>query len=153
MDFAAQLLSFNRGLVSPLALARLDIKRLAMAADVQTNWMTRTLGPMSLRPGLQYLGNTYNNQPSLNVDFAFDQDDTALIELTDGAMRVRVNDVLVARPAIGSTFFDWDSGSSSFIPSAHTVSNFSSSGDSTQEEEAYWRFLAMALRQASATVP
>jgi hypothetical protein len=34
-------LAFNRGLVSRLGLARADIKRLAIAAEVQTNWVTR----------------------------------------------------------------------------------------------------------------
>lgn len=49
-------LAFNRGVVSRYALARIDLKRLALSADEQTNWMPRTAGPMTLRPGLKHLG-------------------------------------------------------------------------------------------------
>lgn len=50
------LLAFNRGIISPLALARTDIERLALSAEVQTNWMPRLLSSMMLRPGLGYIG-------------------------------------------------------------------------------------------------
>jgi hypothetical protein len=50
------LLAFNRGVISRLALARLDLKRPKLSAEEQTNWMARSLGPMSLRPGLKFLG-------------------------------------------------------------------------------------------------
>ena len=33
------LLSFNRGRISPLALARVDFKRTALSAETQTNWL------------------------------------------------------------------------------------------------------------------
>jgi hypothetical protein len=45
------LLAFNRGLQSRLGLARIDLERTALAAEVQTNWMPRSLGSMMLRPG------------------------------------------------------------------------------------------------------
>lgn len=94
--------AFNRGIVSKLALARTDIDRIALSAEVQTNWMPRVLGSMMLRPGLQYLGQL--EAPRLSfLKFIFATDDTALIELTNGAMRVWDDDSLVTRTAVTTT--------------------------------------------------
>jgi hypothetical protein len=94
------LLSFNRGLVSRLGLARIDLKRLALSAEVMTNWMPRVLGSMSLRPGLQYLGSTKSNSAARFLPFVFSTTDTALLELTNLTMRVWVNDAVIQRPAV-----------------------------------------------------
>lgn len=97
-----ELLTFNRGVVSPLALARTDIKRVAMSAQEQTNFIPRVLGPMSLRPGFQYIGNSKSNLKAFYLPFIFATDDTAILELTDLALRVRVNEVLVTRPSVST---------------------------------------------------
>lgn len=97
------LLAFNRGRISPLALARLDIERTALSADVQTNWMPRLLGSMMLRPGLEYLHSTHNNAKAYNLNFVFALSDQAVIELTDGIMRVKVDDEVVSRPMVTTT--------------------------------------------------
>lgn len=96
------LVAFNRGVVSPLALGRVEIKRLAMSAEEQTNWIPRALGPMSLRPGMQYITNTYSNATAKWIPFIFSVSDTALIELTDSIMRVVVADAVVTRVAVGT---------------------------------------------------
>lgn len=96
------LLAFNRGRISPLALARTDFKRTAFSAEVQTNWMPRALGSMMLRPGLGYTGATKGNAVSLTIPFIKAFDDTARLELTDNFMRVWVDDTLVARAAVTS---------------------------------------------------
>lgn len=120
---SAQLLAFNRGRISPLALARVDFKRTPLSAEIQTNWMPRTLGAMSLRPGLGYAGATRSNLASVSIPFIFSRDDTARIELTDQVMRVWIDDALVTRPAVSavvangsfntdvSSWSDQDSGS------------------------------------------
>jgi hypothetical protein len=95
-------LAFNRGLVSRLGLARADIKRLAMAAEIQTNWVSRTLGSMMLRPGTEFLGDSQNDNKAKHIGFVFSVADKALIELTDQTMRVWIRDVLVARPAVST---------------------------------------------------
>lgn len=95
-------LAFNRGLISPLALSRIDIKRIGLAAEDQTNWMPRTLGPMSLRPGLEYKDSTLNNAAARHIPFVFSNTDTAIIELTDSVMRVRVGEVAVTRVAVST---------------------------------------------------
>ena len=97
------LLAFNRGVVSPLALARADVKRIAMSAETQTNWIPRALGPMSVRPGLQYIGPTASNNPVRHVPFVFAINDTALIGLTNLEMTVRLSEALITRPSVATT--------------------------------------------------
>lgn len=95
-------LAFNRGLVSRLGLARADIKRLAMAAEIQTNWVTRVLGSMMLRPGLQHLGSSLSDQRPFHIPFIFSVTDQASIELTDETMRVWVSDAVITRPSVST---------------------------------------------------
>jgi len=93
---------FNRGLVSPLALGRIDLDRLAVSADTMTNWMPRALGSMMLRPGTKYLGATASNNTAKYIPFVFSTDDTALVEVTNLVVRVWVNDALVTRSSVSA---------------------------------------------------
>lgn len=95
-------LSFNRGVLSQLGLARIDIARYRMAAALMVNWMARVLGSMMLRPGTAYLTSTLYNQQARTIPFIFGASDTARIEVTQGNLRVLVNDALVARVAVGT---------------------------------------------------
>lgn len=92
--------AFNRGRISPQALARTDFKRTAWSAEVMTNWLPRSLGSMTLRPGSQYTGATKSNAKSLSIPFIYSKADMARLEFTNGFMRVWVNDALVTRPAV-----------------------------------------------------
>jgi hypothetical protein len=94
--------AFNRGVVSNLALARIDIARIQLSAALQTNWMPRTLGPMMVRAGLAYTGTTNDNQFAKHIPFIFSSTDLALIELTDQAIRVIVDDVPITRGSVSS---------------------------------------------------
>src|SRR6267378_7016288 len=96
------ILAFNRGLVSRLALARTDLKRTGLSAEVYTNYIPRVLGSMMLRPGTVFLGNTNGNKSVKLLDFVFNLNDTALLEFTDLVMRVWVNDVLISRTAVAT---------------------------------------------------
>lgn len=96
-------LAFNRGLVSRLGLARADIKRLAFAAEIQTNWVTRVLGSMMLRPGLQHLGSSLNDQRPFHIPFIFSVTDQADIEITNERMRVWISDAVVTRTGVSTT--------------------------------------------------
>lgn len=97
-----ELLSFNRGIVSPLLMGRADVQRVALSAATQTNFMPRTLGPMSLRPGLQYLGATASNAAAKHIPFVYSITDTGLIEVTDYLVRVRMADALVTRASVAT---------------------------------------------------
>ena len=93
---------FNRGLISKLALARVDMKRLSFSAETMDNWMPRVLGSMMLRPGLGYLGATASNNQARFLPFVFSTDDLAAIEITNLLMRVWVDDALITRESVGS---------------------------------------------------
>jgi hypothetical protein len=94
------LLAFNRGLMSRLGAARVDIARHALSAEVFTNWMARVLGSMMLRPGAEYLGSTKSNAKAKSLPFVFSSDDTAQLEVTENVLRVLIDDVLISRPAV-----------------------------------------------------
>lgn len=96
------LLAFNRGLISRIGIARVDLKRLALSAQVMVNWMPRVLGSMMLRPGMGFIGQTLSNNAARFLPFIFASNDTALIELTNSTMRVWVNDALVTRASVAS---------------------------------------------------
>lgn len=100
--------AFNRGEVSRRALGRVDIERMRLSAEVQENFAPYAVGPMTLRPGTKYIANTAGNAPARYVEFVFANDDTALIELTDGVARVLVNDALVTRNDVDTTVASGD---------------------------------------------
>lgn len=95
---AQEFYAFNRGIVSRMALARLDLKRLAMSAETQTNWLSSALGPMSLRPGSAYLGASFES--TRYIPFVFGATDTALIEIATTYIRLWVDDAVLERPAV-----------------------------------------------------
>lgn len=96
-------LAFNRGLISRLALARADLKRVGLSAQVMTNWMARALGSMMLRPGWKYLGSTKNNAAARHLKFEFSTTEKASLELTDSCLRVWISDALVTRPLVNTS--------------------------------------------------
>jgi len=97
------LLAFNRGLIDPLALARTDLKRTALSAEMYVNWMPRTLGPMMLRPGMEYITTSCNDTPAKYVPFVFSVTDIAILEFTDSVMRILIDDAPISRVAVSST--------------------------------------------------
>ncbi len=96
------LLAFNRGVLSPRALSRLDMKRTAFSAEIQENWMPRTYGSMALRTGREYLGTTYNNEKSVSVPFIYSLTDLASIEVGSGHFVVSVDNAFVSRPSVST---------------------------------------------------
>lgn len=97
-----QILGFNRGIISPLALARFDVARIPWSAETQTNWMPRLLGSMMLRPGLEYTGATHSNNTAIHVPFVFARDDVAVLEFTDSILRIKISDTPITRGAVSS---------------------------------------------------
>lgn len=93
-------LAFNRGIISRLGLSRVDLERTALSAEEQTNWLPMLLGPMTLRPGLQYVGGTYNDNKSRSLPFVFAIDDKARVELTDLFFRIWVDFDLLERETV-----------------------------------------------------
>ena len=99
----AAILAFNRGIVSRNALARVDVDRIRLSAETMTNWLPKTQGSMFLRPGFEYLGSSRSDAFAIDIPFVAATEDTALIELADGKMRVRVDDTLISRASVTTT--------------------------------------------------
>jgi hypothetical protein len=99
----ASLLAFNRGVISPLGMARVDLDRLQLSAETQTNWIPRVLGSMMLRPGLEYIHGTKSNNKPHHIPFIAASDDTAIIEITNTVIRVSVDEVIITRPTVTAT--------------------------------------------------
>jgi hypothetical protein len=100
-----KILAFNRGVLSSIGLARLDIERYSFSAALQRNFIPRVLGSMMLRPGLQFI-DSMNEDLNLvrQMPFIFEEDDTALLEFGVGSyLRIRIDDVLLTRPSVAST--------------------------------------------------
>jgi len=145
MKFKKLLLSFNRGIVSALGLARIDVDRLVMSAEVQTNWIPRILGSMMLRPGLGMLDTTLSGAKARYLSFQFSVDDMAEIELTALKMRVWVDDAPltvidtsgdtdVANPGFITDITDWPTdGSSPTTPVWETGDYLKLTGDGDSE--------------------
>src|SRR5882672_1897858 len=100
------LYSLNAGEVSKIALTRVDVAKMRIAAACQVNWLPYVVGPMALRPGLTYVGEVLGDAPARLLRFIFSKLDTALIELTANKMRVWVNEALIGRVAVGTTIGD-----------------------------------------------
>lgn len=99
--------SFNKGIVSRLGLSRIDLEKISVSAETQTNFMPRVLGSMMLRPGLGYLLTTKSNQLAKYLEFIYAVNDTSLIELTPSLMRIVTSDALVTLPVVTMAITDW----------------------------------------------
>jgi hypothetical protein len=97
-----ELIAFNRGQISPLALARADVKRVALSAETQQNWMPRVLGSMMLRPGLAQVLEVLGDNKAINIPFVFNNSDTAILEFTDSNMRPLVNEAPITRISVST---------------------------------------------------
>lgn len=108
--FKKHLLAFNRGVISSLGLARIDIERMAMSAEIQTNFMPRVLGSMMLRPGLKFIArpmdDTNTGRFYRALPFIFGVDDTVMLYFNNVSFEVYVDDVamtFLANTATGNT--------------------------------------------------
>lgn len=97
-----QHLAFNRGIMSPLAAARIDLQRQGLSAETHTNWMPRALGSMMLRPGWEYLGSTASDAVARLIPFVYAADDTALIEVSGASVRFWIDDAVITRAAVAT---------------------------------------------------
>lgn len=137
------LLAFNRGLQSRLGLARIDLERTALAAEVQTNWMPRSLGSMMLRPGWQYIDSTRNGAVAKLFPFVFASDDVAQLEVAESVLRVRVVDQLVVRPHVTSVVTN-----GSFVSDLTGWTDSDESGATSQWTDGYLALLGNGTNAA-----
>jgi hypothetical protein len=96
------LLSLNAGEISRKALARIDLAKAKVAAEVQSNWLPEVLGPCSIRPGTAFLDHTKSDLASANLEFIYDATTKALLVCTPLVMRVMVDGVYVTRVSVAT---------------------------------------------------
>ncbi len=99
---------FNSGEVSRAALNRVDKEAIRLYAERQENILPYTIGKGLMRPGTQLLGTTASGNRPRYLPFVKAVDDTALLELTSGKLRVWIDDVLLTRPAVTAVVGDGD---------------------------------------------
>jgi len=98
--------ALNRGLVSKFGLARIDIERIQLSAEVFTNAMPRVLGSAMLRAGLGYKLEPYLNKKAKYLEFIFSFYDTAMLEFTDNIFRPIVDEAAITRPSVTTAISD-----------------------------------------------
>lgn len=111
----APLQAFNRGIISPKSLARVDLDRVKLSAEVYNNWFASTQGSMSIRPGTQHFGSSLNDTGAYFMELIASTDDVAMPEFTDSVMRVWLGDdahalALLSRPPVDTTVSLSDTG-------------------------------------------
>ncbi|MEL6310848.1 MAG: hypothetical protein AAFQ17_00545, partial [Pseudomonadota bacterium] len=96
--------SFNAGEVDRRALARTDLEKMRLAAQVQSNLEPSVLGYATFRPGWVYEANTRGNAATRLLPFVFNVTDRAALEMTSGVMRVFLpGEGFIARTAVSSS--------------------------------------------------
>jgi hypothetical protein len=103
---------FNAGEVSRAALNRVDKEVIRLHAERQENLIPYSIGKAIMRPGLEYLAGSLNGDRPRLLPFVKGIDDVALIELTDGALRVWIDDELVTRVDVDCDITSGDFSSS-----------------------------------------
>lgn len=106
--------SFATGVVDKKNLPRVDLERMRLAAEDQTNYLATTTGNMFLRPGLPWIAPTRNNLPGGLKEFIVSDVDGMALEFTASRMRVIVDDTPLSRVAVSTQIqhpqFDDDAG-------------------------------------------
>lgn len=124
---------FNRGIVDRRALARVDVTRVALSAEEQTNFIPRVLGSMSLRPGTRYRGNSADDAAGVKIPFVFSRTDTAIIEITPSKTRIWDDgDTLISANIVSATIdngtFDTDLADWTSADETGAASSFAAGG-------------------------
>lgn len=86
------------GVHDATALTRIDLERMRLAAETQTNFMAKATGPGFMRPGLEYLFTTTGT--TRLKEFVFGATDASNMVFSDEEMRVAVDDELITRPSV-----------------------------------------------------
>lgn len=92
--------SLNAGEVSRLALARVDLAKLRIACEVESNFLPHVLGPAMFRPGTQYIAGINGDAAGWLGEFYFSETVTTLFVMTVAGMRFLVADAYLTRVAV-----------------------------------------------------
>ena len=97
--------ALNVGQYDRKVLHRIDLERIRLAAERQSNLLCDAIGPAWMRPGTEYITGIKGNNKARLLSFVAGPDAAYLIELTGNVMRVLLTpeDELVTRAAVTST--------------------------------------------------
>lgn len=104
--------SFTSGELDPALHARADLQAYRTGLARCLNYLVMPQGGARNRPGLQYVNATLNNAPARLIEFAYNDDDSYLLELTANRMRVYRNGALVL---LSGTQPSWSNGTA-YVP-------------------------------------
>lgn len=88
------------GVHDTTALTRIDLERMRLAAETQTNFLPKTTGPAFMRPGLEYLFTTTGT--TRLKEFVFGATDASMMIFTGSDMRISIDDVILTRPSVSA---------------------------------------------------
>lgn len=100
--------AMNVGVVDKDKLHRVDLERMRLAAEEQTNFMCDSVGRMSLRPGTTYINQTPAGAKARLLQFIAGQSAAYMLELTANQLRIYFNDTILARQDVGSVITSGD---------------------------------------------
>jgi hypothetical protein len=97
--------ALNVGVVDDVNLHRIDLQRMRLAAEDQTNIVPNSVGRGQFRAGFEYLTGVQSNNEGRLFPFIAGNSDAYLLELTNGKMRVvdGATDELITRPSVTCT--------------------------------------------------
>lgn len=98
--------ALNVGVVDQDKLHRVDLERMRLAAEDQTNLIPNPVGNAQFRPGFGYIA-TAAGKCKL-IPFVAGSSAAYLLELSDSLLRVLYNDALITRPAVTTTVTSGD---------------------------------------------
>lgn len=95
--------ALNAGGVDPEALSRVDLEKMRLAGEHPvTNLLSKVLGPMAPRPGLEHLGVVTGNAQTRMLAFLRSVGTSYLLCLSAGAMRVMSGGAIVQVPSVAT---------------------------------------------------
>jgi hypothetical protein len=102
--------ALNVGVVDRNKIHRIDLQRMRLAAEDQTNLLCEATGRMFLRPGFEYLDASHNNTETRLITFEAGATASYILEMSADVMRVRdgTTDELITRPAVTATIPNGD---------------------------------------------
>lgn len=94
--------ALNVGIVDKDKLHRVDLERMRLASEQQTNLIPMAEGPAFLRPGTEHFGLTNGGNKARLIDFDAGESLVYGLELTPNALRVWEDVNVVSRPAVAT---------------------------------------------------
>jgi len=116
--------AFNGGEIAPDMFGRIDDARYQAGAAELRNMIALPHGPAARRPGMQYVANTKNNGVARLIPFSASVDDSLILEMGAGYIRLHDNGAPVASGQLPWQLyraFPTDSGVSASGPTGYEV--------------------------------